>query len=92
MPGIGAARHDEKTDEERDGGDGEYGDGSTQAGAYLRGGAGGGVAAHAAALRVGSERGYAVAATQRAGVGYVVASDLNPDKNAQLAALVYDDR
>ena len=43
-------------------------------------------------VRVGSERGYAVAATQRAGVGYVVASDLDPDKNAQLAAAVYDDR
>ncbi len=41
---------------------------------------------------VGSERGYAVAATQRAGVGYVVTSDLDPDKNAQLAAAVYDDR
>jgi anti-sigma factor RsiW len=44
-----------------------------------------------AEVRVGSERGYAVAATQRAGVGYVVASDLDPDKNAQLAATVYDD-
>jgi hypothetical protein len=39
---------------------------------------------------VGRERGYAVAAAQRGGVGYVVASDLDPDKNAQLAAMVYD--
>jgi anti-sigma factor RsiW len=45
-----------------------------------------------AEVRVGSERGYAVAAAQRAGVGYLVASDLDPDRNAQLAAMVYDDR
>jgi anti-sigma factor RsiW len=45
-----------------------------------------------AEVRVGSERGYAVAAAQRAGVGYLVASDLDPDVNAQLAAGVYDDR
>lgn len=45
-----------------------------------------------AEVRVGSERGYAVAAAQRAGVGYIVASDLDPDRNAQLAAAVYDDR
>ncbi len=45
-----------------------------------------------AEVRVGSERGYAVAAAQRAGVGYLVASDLDPDRNAQLAAAVYDDR
>jgi len=45
-----------------------------------------------AEVRVGSEHGYAVAAAQRAGVGYLVASDLNPDDNAQLAAGVYDDR
>lgn len=45
-----------------------------------------------AEVRVGSERGYAVAATQRAGVGYLVASDLDPERNAQLAAMVYDDR
>jgi anti-sigma factor RsiW len=43
-----------------------------------------------AEVRVGRERGYAVAAAQRGGVGYVVASDLDPDKNAQLAAMVYD--
>jgi anti-sigma factor RsiW len=45
-----------------------------------------------AEVRVGSERGYAVAAAQRAGVGYLVASDLDPERNAQLAAMVYDDR
>ena len=45
-----------------------------------------------AEVRVGSERGYAVAAAQRGGVGYIVASDLDPDRNAQLAAAVYDDR
>ena len=40
----------------------------------------------------GREKGYSVAATQRAGVGYLVASDLDPDQSAQLAATVYDDR
>ena len=46
----------------------------------------------AAEVRVGRQKGYSVAATQRAGEGYVVASDLNPDETAQLAAMVYDDR
>jgi anti-sigma factor (TIGR02949 family) len=45
-----------------------------------------------AEVRMGSEHGYAVAAAQRAGVGYLVASDLDPDRNAQLAAMVYEDR
>jgi anti-sigma factor RsiW len=45
-----------------------------------------------AEVRVGREKGYSVAATQRAGVGYLVAGDLDPDRSAQLAALVYDDR
>jgi anti-sigma factor RsiW len=45
-----------------------------------------------AEVRVGREKGYSVAATQRAGVGYLVASDLDPDRSAQLAALVYDER
>ena len=45
-----------------------------------------------AEVRVGSQRGYAVAAAQRAGVGYLVASDMDPDRNAQMAAMVYDDR
>jgi len=43
-----------------------------------------------AEVRVGREKGYAVAAAQRGGVGYVVTSDLDPDKNAQLAAMIYD--
>jgi hypothetical protein len=45
-----------------------------------------------AEVRVGRERGYSVAATQRGGVGYLIASDLDPDQSAQLAAMVYDDR
>jgi anti-sigma factor RsiW len=45
-----------------------------------------------AEVRVGREKGYSVAATQRDGVGYLVTSDLDTDKSAQLAALVYDDR
>jgi anti-sigma factor RsiW len=45
-----------------------------------------------AEVRVGREKGYAVAATQRAGVGYLVTGDLDPDRSAQLAAMVYDER
>lgn len=45
-----------------------------------------------AEVRVGREKGYSVAATQRGGVGYLVTSDLDPDRSAQLAALVYDER
>jgi anti-sigma factor RsiW len=45
-----------------------------------------------AEVRVGREKGYSVAATQRAGVGYVVASDLDPERNEQFAAMIYDDR
>lgn len=45
-----------------------------------------------AEVRVGRERGYSVAATQRAGEGYLVASDLNPDDTAQIAAMVFDER
>jgi hypothetical protein len=45
-----------------------------------------------AEVRVGREKGYSVAATERAGVGYVVTGDLDPDRSAQLAAMVYDDR
>lgn len=44
-----------------------------------------------AEVRVGREKGYSVAATQRAGVGYLLASDLDPDRSAALAAMVYDD-
>jgi anti-sigma factor RsiW len=45
-----------------------------------------------AEVRVGREKGYSVAAAQRAGVGYLFASDLDPDQSARLAATVYDDR
>jgi len=45
-----------------------------------------------AEVRVGREKGYSVAATQREGVGYLLASDLDQDQTAQLAAMVYDDR
>jgi len=45
-----------------------------------------------AEVRVGREKGYSVASTERAGVGYLVAGDLDPDRSAQLAAMVYDDR
>jgi anti-sigma factor RsiW len=44
-----------------------------------------------AEVRVGQQKGYSVAVTQRGGVGYLLASDLDPDKSAQLAAMVYDD-
>jgi hypothetical protein len=53
MPDIGAPCDYEEADEERDGGNGEHGDGSAEPGAYLWSSAGGGVAAHAAALCVG---------------------------------------
>jgi anti-sigma factor RsiW len=45
-----------------------------------------------AEVRVGREKGYSVAATQRAGVGYLLASDMDQDQSAQLAAMVYADR
>jgi anti-sigma factor RsiW len=45
-----------------------------------------------AEVRVGRQKGYSVAATERAGQGYLLVSDLDPDKNAQLAAMAYDDR
>ena len=45
-----------------------------------------------AEVRVGREKGYSVAAAQRGGVGYVVASDLDPERSAQFAAMIYDDR
>jgi anti-sigma factor RsiW len=45
-----------------------------------------------AEVRVGREKGYSVAVTERGGVGYLMASDLDQDKSAQLAAMVYDDR
>ena len=45
-----------------------------------------------AEMRVGREKGYPVVATQHAGVGYLLASDLDAETTAQLAAMVYDDR
>jgi anti-sigma factor RsiW len=45
-----------------------------------------------AEVRVGREKGYSVVVAQRAGVGYLVTSDLDPDRSAQLAAMVYEDR
>jgi anti-sigma factor RsiW len=45
-----------------------------------------------AEVRVGREKGYSVAATQRAGVGYLIASDLDPDQSAQFAATISNDR
>jgi hypothetical protein len=45
-----------------------------------------------AEVRVGSEKGYSVALTERGGVGYLVASDLDQEKSAQLAAMVSDER
>jgi anti-sigma factor RsiW len=45
-----------------------------------------------AQVRVGTSRGYTVAVTQRGGVGYAVASDLDADRSAQYAAMAYDDK
>jgi anti-sigma factor (TIGR02949 family) len=45
-----------------------------------------------AEVRVGQSKGYSVVVAQRAGVGYVLASDLDADKSAQFAATVYDDQ
>jgi anti-sigma factor RsiW len=43
-----------------------------------------------AQVRVGTSRGYTVAVTQRGGVGYAVASDLDQDRSVELAAMAYD--
>ena len=43
-----------------------------------------------AQVRVGQENGYSVAVMQNRGVGYAVASDLGPEKSAELAALADD--
>jgi hypothetical protein len=56
VPDVGAPGDCEEADEERDGGNGEHGDGSAETGAYLWSSAGGGVATHTAALRVGGGR------------------------------------
>jgi hypothetical protein len=45
-----------------------------------------------AEVRVGLEKGYSVVVAQHGGVGYLVASDLDPDRSAQLAAMVYEGR
>jgi anti-sigma factor (TIGR02949 family) len=45
-----------------------------------------------AQVRVGTSRGYTVAVTQRGGVGYAVASDLDADRSAEYAAMAYDDK
>ena len=37
-------------------------------------------------VRVGRNGGYSVAVTQRDGVGYTLASDLDPDRNAELVS------
>jgi anti-sigma factor RsiW len=44
-----------------------------------------------AQVQVGREHGYSVALTQNAGVAYAVASDLDADRSAQLAALANQD-
>ena len=43
-----------------------------------------------AEVRVGRDHGYSVAVTQNAGVGYAVASDLDAEHSAQLAALAQE--
>jgi anti-sigma factor RsiW len=43
-----------------------------------------------AEVRVGRDHGYSVAVTQNGGVGYAVASDLDADHSAQLAALAQE--
>jgi anti-sigma factor RsiW len=44
-----------------------------------------------AEIRVGRQSGYSVAVTQNGGVGYAVASDLDAEHSAQLAALADQD-
>lgn len=56
MPCVASPSECEEADEECDGGNGEHGNGAAETGAYPRGGAGGGVAAHTAALCVDGER------------------------------------
>ncbi len=57
MPCVGTACDDEEAEEECDRRNCQHWYGSAKAGAYLRGGAGGSVAAHATALCVRGERG-----------------------------------
>jgi hypothetical protein len=42
-------------------------------------------------VRVGRSNGYSVAVTQNRGIGYALASDLDPDRSAELAALADQD-
>lgn len=56
MPGITAPRDHKEADEERDRGNGEHWNGLAQSGSHLGSGAGGGVAAHTAALTMRGER------------------------------------
>jgi anti-sigma factor RsiW len=44
-----------------------------------------------AQVRVGQARGYSVAVAESGGVGYALASDLDTERSAQLAAMVLDD-
>jgi hypothetical protein len=44
-----------------------------------------------AEVRVGREHGYSVAVTQNGGVGYAVASELDAEHSAELAALANQD-
>jgi hypothetical protein len=57
MPRVEAPCYDEEGNEETDRWNGEDGDRPAKAGTDLRSGAGGGIAAHAAALRAGHECG-----------------------------------
>ena len=57
MPCVCPVSYDEEAYKKRDGWNGEDGDRPAEAGTDLRSGAGGGVAAHAAALRAGHECG-----------------------------------
>jgi hypothetical protein len=57
MPCVCPVSYDEEAYKKRDGRNGEDGDRPAEAGTDLWGGAGGSVTAHAAALRVGDERG-----------------------------------
>ncbi len=42
-------------------------------------------------VRVGRSQGYSVAVANRGGIGYAMATDLDPDKSAQLVGLVEDE-
>lgn len=44
-----------------------------------------------AKVQVGTTRGYSVAFTERGGVGYAIATDLDTEQSARIAAAVYDE-